>query len=644
MAVLRARVRATPIAILVALLAAVLVGSFPGTTASARAASSARGDSAPSAGTRTPATNTPAPRKAVIVVGPFGSGTASSIQQAKVIAAAAEAHGMQVVRIYAPHATWRAVVAAANGADLFIYLGHGSGWPSPYPPFQEAYQDGLGLDPSDGAGLNDVKYYGATRIIADIHFAPNAIVMMHRSCYASGNAEPGMFIPSQAIAVERVDNFASGFLAAGARTMFALEIQPGEDLVNALFTRHETMDGFFETNFGSNRDGSYKPYFGWIGQKPDLYFDSVRTHGARIHLDPDHATTGGSSNDVHALGYQRAVTGDLGMTTDEWLAGSGGGGGGGGDQTPPVVSDLSAGQSADTQPAGGDGLPVFTPNGDGSSDTLSIRHTLSERAYLEVSISRHGGKLVRQLADWSARGDGSSTWDGRNGSGKVVPDGRYDIRVVPTDRAGNVGAAVSTSVRVLTAMRAASSSPALFYPSDGDALARLSRQSLTLTQPASLGWRILDGHGEVVRVGIADRAFPAGPVSWSWDGLDDAGVAAPEGVYTSLVTATTDAGSYSNRLTLRLMPFTLRGRLSVSAGQTVSLTLSAAEPMTGWPHIDIHQPGMAAYRLFDIRYSATRFTASWKVRPGRAGAISISVSGTDTGGGVQSQRFRARLH
>ena len=44
----------------------------------------------------------------------------------------------------------------------------------------------------------------------------------------------------------------------------------------------------------------------------DLYFDSQRTPGAVNHLDPD-----------PNLGYLRAVTGDLAMTTATWRSGAG---------------------------------------------------------------------------------------------------------------------------------------------------------------------------------------------------------------------------------------------------------------------------------------------------------------------------------
>lgn len=409
--------------------------------------------------------------------------------------------------------------------------------------------------------------------------------------------------------------------------------------MNSLYTMHTTMDGFFMTRFGGNSDGTYKPYYGWVGTQPNVYRDSVRTPGQRIHLDPDHAVAGKYPGATKNFGYYRAVTGDLEMTTDEWLNGSGSS-----DQDPPVVTGLSAGQSSDTIPAGENAVPVFTPNGDGLSDTLTIHHTLSEPSYLDVSIARQDGSVVKHFTSWSEAGDTTTSWNGKNANGKVVADGKLDITVTPRDRAGNVGDARTVSVKSLTSMKSPRLAPSLFFPTDGDALAQASRQSVTLIRPATLRWRILDASGGLVRLGLDDQSFPAGVASWDWDGLDDAGHPAPQGTYTSIATATTDDGTYSHKLSLKLMPFNLKGKLKVSPGDKVKLMLLAAEPMKGYPTIVVKQPGRAAYKLYDARYSATKFTATWTVKAGASGAIRITVTGTDTGGGVQSKVFKGTLH
>jgi flagellar hook assembly protein FlgD len=570
----------------------------------------------------------PAPKRAVIVVGPVGSSTTKYKEKGNAIAAAAAAHGMEVTKIFTPAAVWSQVVAAANGADLFVYLGHGNGWPSPNPPFQEDTKDGLGLNPSIGTDNTTTKYYGANRLRESIKLAPNAIVILNKLCYAEGNAEPGMPIPTTDVARQRVDNFASGFLAIGAKAVFALGWQPGEDVVNSLFdATPKTMDDIFMTRFGSNRDGSYKPYFGWIGWKPNLYFDSVRTPGAVNHLDPDPQE-----------GYLRAVTGDLEFTNTQWL-----GAVDSDDTEPPVLSDLSGAQAANTIPAGENAVPVFTPNGDGLSDTMTLRYTLSEGAFLKVQVKREDETVIRTFNAWSEAGRRSTVWDGRNNSGAIVKDGKFDIVVTPRDSAGNVGDSLTTTVKVLTAIKKPTASPILFDPTDGDLLAPSTTLGVTLLKEATIDWRIVNGAGDVVRHGMADAVLPIGPASWTWDGLDDAGQPVPVGAYRSVVTATTSAGRYSHATVIRLAPFNLKAKLTVSAGTSQKVTILAAEPVKGWPVITVKQPGLAAYKLYPTRYTTTKFTATWKAKAGATGPVTITITSTDNAGGTQQMVVKGKL-
>ena len=69
--------------------------------------------------------------KVVVVVGPVEGSTSKDILHAKEYAALARSYGASVIEIYSPNATWAKVKAAAKGANIFIYLGHGNGYPSP---------------------------------------------------------------------------------------------------------------------------------------------------------------------------------------------------------------------------------------------------------------------------------------------------------------------------------------------------------------------------------------------------------------------------------------------------------------------------------------------------------------------------------
>ena len=66
-------------------------------------------------------------RKVVIVVGPVGSQTSNYITTAKTLAAQARSYGATVYEIYSPQRDVVAGRAVAQGANIFIYLGHGNG-------------------------------------------------------------------------------------------------------------------------------------------------------------------------------------------------------------------------------------------------------------------------------------------------------------------------------------------------------------------------------------------------------------------------------------------------------------------------------------------------------------------------------------
>ena len=231
--------------------------------------------------------------KVVVVVGPVGSQTAGYISSAKSYASLARSYGATVIELYSPYATWSRVKQYAQGANLLIYLGHGNGWPSPYKPFQEDTKDGMGLNASYGSSTN--KYYGANYIRTYIKLAPNAVVILNRLCYASGNNEWGVLPdPSVTTAKQRVDNFGSGFLRAGAKAVFAEGTGNASYIITGLFKLNTTIQQVFWSS--PNTVYAYR-----IG------FASSRTPGAVANLDP---TKPGK--------YYRSVIGSLFMLTTDW--------------------------------------------------------------------------------------------------------------------------------------------------------------------------------------------------------------------------------------------------------------------------------------------------------------------------------------
>lgn len=228
--------------------------------------------------------------KVVIIVGPVESNTANYIYNAKRYAAQARSYGATVVEIFSPNATWSRVKSAAQGANLLIYLGHGNGSPSPYGPWSKYTKDGFGLNATAGRGNSNRKYYGEYYIDTYLHLAHNSVVILNRLCYASGNSEWGSPNPTKTAAKTRVDNYASGFLRANARAVFAEGITSASYILYGLFKTNRSIGSIFQSS--SNWSTVY-----------DFQFQSPRNPAYRDWMDPRSPGR-----------YYRSVAGTFGMT------------------------------------------------------------------------------------------------------------------------------------------------------------------------------------------------------------------------------------------------------------------------------------------------------------------------------------------
>jgi hypothetical protein len=228
--------------------------------------------------------------KVVVVVGPVGSSTAKYIDNARRYASQARSYGATVVEIYSPNATWDRVRAAAQGAKVLIYLGHGNGSPSPYGAFSRYTKDGMGLNKTAGNGNSNTKYWGEYYMATYLRLAPNAVVILNRLCYASGNNEWGAGNPTKTVAKKRIDNYGAGFLRTGARAVFAEGITDAAYILSGLFLTNRSIGSIFRST--SNWKGAY-----------DFTFPSVRTPGMTAWSDPYKPSR-----------YYRSVIGNLGLT------------------------------------------------------------------------------------------------------------------------------------------------------------------------------------------------------------------------------------------------------------------------------------------------------------------------------------------
>lgn len=341
--------------------------------------------------------------KVVIVVGATEGTTPSYRADADTIAAEALKYTPNVVRLYSPNATWALVKAAAQNASIFVYLGHGYGYPSPYRPvISPSVQDGMGLNTTAGVSDSTKTYYGESLIASDIRFARNAVVLLNHLCYSAGSSESGAPEPTIPVARERVDNFASGFIRAGARAVIAQSWTSGVIYaIRSIFTTDQTIGDMWSN--APNFQGHIQP------------FVPVRNPQFQGALDPDTMTTG----------FHRSIVAAWDMRTTDVVAGA--------SAAPTTASPDAVGPELWSV----DGPTTLSPNFDGVADRLSLLARWSETVSWTAEIRNAADEVVRTQSGTGFQAP--FTWDLKV-NGSFAPPGDYAYTLHATDLAGNAGA------------------------------------------------------------------------------------------------------------------------------------------------------------------------------------------------------------
>ena len=427
----------------------------------------------------------PAP-KVVVIAGPVGDHNAHYQADADAIARTARKYTSNVVLIKSPRATWDRVKAALQNASIVVYLGHGNGWPSIYPPFQPYTKDGFGLDPDTGADGDRHVYIGEYTIGREVQLAPNAVVLFHHLCYASGNTEPGLAVGPLSDSKQRPDNYAAGFVQAGARAVIADVSHPHTAYIDWLFTKHLSIRDLFYR---------YPTYHGH-----PILTDSVRQPGFKQILDPTYTSSGFyrsivydpalTTDDVTRTWYRKTDTAPAALTApgaaettadspwfaDAALTADPGTGAAAGSipagtrvritSLPPALPDGTAvvgfttldgvtsgfANATTFSPRDSSGPKLWTtdaPFSPASADgtyPFGIGYRASEDVDARIDITSATGTVVRHTL---LRGDWRRwTWDLIGDDGSQVPNGTYSWRLTATDDWGNSPAVAKGSVTV----------------------------------------------------------------------------------------------------------------------------------------------------------------------------------------------------
>jgi flagellar hook assembly protein FlgD len=280
-----------------------------------------------------------------------------------------------------------------------------------------------------------------------------------------------------------------------------------------------------------------------------------------------------------------------------------------------------------------DAARLFTPNGDGQADALGIGYDVSQGSKVELTVRDASDAVVRRTWIGVSSGAGAVEWDGRADDGGTVADGHYEVSLRAKDAAGNTSATLKTHALVLKALKGLTRSASRFYPADGDKLARSTTFSFSLTKSATLDWTILRPDGSVLLTRYAGQAAAAGSYSWKWTGKDAAGAWVPEGTYSTVVSATTSAGTITQRLSVFVGAFRISpSTATLTRGKTVTVTIVTSEPLSNKPKLTVYQPGLSAYTVYTKKVSSSTYTVTFTVKPGgSAGTVKLKAYARDSG-------------
>jgi flagellar hook assembly protein FlgD len=191
---------------------------------------------------------------------------------------------------------------------------------------------------------------------------------------------------------------------------------------------------------------------------------------------------------------------------------------------------------------------VFSPNGDGIADSFDIVQDGAFEPLWVGTIADSTGKPIRKITfeNGSPR---PFSWDGRDDSGRLAPDGLYSYTITAEDRAGNRTARSIPGIR-LDSRRTpvdVDVSPTSFSP-DGDGIQDTVTFRLSIPDRVGiLGWKleVLATDGTPKRTYSSDAGQSSQPPSSIvFNGRDEGGKILLDGRYRTRLSARYDNGNH----------------------------------------------------------------------------------------------------
>ncbi len=184
---------------------------------------------------------------------------------------------------------------------------------------------------------------------------------------------------------------------------------------------------------------------------------------------------------------------------------------------------------------------VFSPNGDGNKDTLPLELSGSPEDEWKGEVRNEKGEVVAEFK-WQGQPK-DLPWDGKAGSGALLPDGVYSIALSSRDRAGNTAVKKFDNIIINTQATPVfiTVDTEIFSP-NADKIMDTVNFDVVIGIPEGIkSWTLEMVHEK----NGAERTFagkqtPAAKLAW--DGKKDDGGRASEGLFTARMTVEYDKG------------------------------------------------------------------------------------------------------
>ncbi len=149
--------------------------------------------------------------KAVLIVGPLGGLTPTSIDRMDELVALFHSKGVETACFYNKETDWEKIKTAAKQANFFIYAGHGS-------IMGEGGKSG-------GLCLNEM--ISSKQIIDELHMRPNAMVIFYSVCRSAGTSATDTGDIGVKEAIIRVTDYSWPFFKIGASCYYSSNVVGG---------------------------------------------------------------------------------------------------------------------------------------------------------------------------------------------------------------------------------------------------------------------------------------------------------------------------------------------------------------------------------------------------------------------------------